>query len=93
MTDQRISHYFHYTDPKKHADRLSRFLAYLAGGHEEWMGCGIDEAHIGRFISSEHYDVFLDLIRKSLIINNIPETSEIHQKFIEALTMLKELVC
>jgi len=56
------------------------------------MGRGLDEAHIGRFISSEHYDVFLDLIRKSLIANNFPETSEIHQKFIEALAMLKELV-
>ena len=71
---------------------MSRFLAYLAGGHEEWMGRGLDEAHIGRFISSEHYDVFLDLIRKSLIVNNFLETSEIHQKFIEALAMLKELV-
>ena len=56
------------------------------------MGCGIDEAHIGRFISSEHYDVFLDLIRKSLIVNSLPETSDIHQKFIEALIMMKELV-
>jgi hypothetical protein len=51
---------------------MSKFLAYLAGGHEEWMGQSIDEAHMGRFITYEHYDVFLDLMRKSLILNGFP---------------------
>jgi len=37
------------------------------------MGQSIDEAHMGRFITSEHYDVFLDLVKKSMIINNITE--------------------
>jgi len=61
---------------------LSKFLAYLAGSHEEWMGQSIDEAHMGRFITSDHYDVFIELIKRSMVINNIPEESETHQKFI-----------
>ena len=57
--DPRLSHFFHYTDIKKHACRIGQFLTYLAGGHEDWVGLSVDMAHAGRFISEEHFDLFM----------------------------------
>lgn len=56
------------------------------------MGQSIDEAHMGRFITSEHYDIFIDLIKKAMIQNNVSEQTEVHQKFLQALMMVKDLV-
>ena len=33
---------------------------------------------MGRFITYEHYDVFLDLMSKSLVINDFPQDGEVH---------------
>ncbi len=51
QNDPKLSHFFHYTNPLTHIDRLSEFLSYLVGGHEEWTGHSIEVVHSGRFIS------------------------------------------
>ena len=56
------------------------------------MGQSIDEAHAGRFITYEHYDLFIELLKRSMIDNGIPESSPVYSKFVDALMMVKNLI-
>jgi hypothetical protein len=47
---------------------------------------------MGRFITDENYDLFLDIMSKSLILNGFPSEYENHKRFIDALIMVRNFV-
>ncbi len=57
--DETLSHFFHYTDSTLFTRRIAHFFAHIGGATEEWIGKPVDEAHHGRFIKHEHFDLFL----------------------------------
>lgn len=92
IKDPRLSHFFSFTGTSKHAHRLAAFLTYLTGGHDEWVGPSIDHAHAGRFISEEHFELFVLYFKQAMVVNKIPDVNSIHDRFVEALMMTKNLI-
>ena len=56
------------------------------------MGISIDMAHVGRFISEEHFDLFMIYFKQALVLNQLPDTNGIHSRFLDAIMMCKNLI-
>lgn len=88
--DPQISPYFHYSDSWLFARRLSHFYAHLAGGSEEWIGKPVEQAHQGRFITNEHFDVLLNHTEHCFRANNVKESCIV--RFMELIEKMRFLI-
>lgn len=88
--DERLSHFFHYTDSTLFTRRIAHFFAHLGGATEEWIGKPVDEAHHGRFIRHEHFDLFLTYTEQALLLNGINDLCI--PRFMELLKRTRPLI-
>ena len=86
----KLTHFFHYSQVQMHFKRLSHYFAFLTGGEEEWIGRSLEDAHRGRFITAEHFRIFIEILQQTLIDVKIPEI--LHERFIFLLQDMRNSV-
>ena len=86
--EPRRTPFFGEGDIIKQSKRFERFLTFLTGGSQVWAGLTMVEAHTGREITGEHFDMFLNTL--SFIVKDIGIEESTIKEFITLLEKLRE---
>ena len=70
--------------------RFAKYLLYALGGGPAYEGRGIYEAHVGRQINDEAFDLFLQYLRETLLDAGV--TPSVVDELIGKLTPLKNQI-
>lgn len=73
INDEKVSHYFRYTDMEKlRKHQISYFMSYALGGPNKYEGATLRESHKGLNISHEHYEIAIKHLNGALRKYNVP---------------------
>ncbi len=64
--DPQLKDHFIKSDKDTQKERMKRYLTYLTGGSSVWTGKSMADAHRGRGIRADHFDLTMKHIMTTL---------------------------
>lgn len=88
FSDERLTPYFTKTDKERQKRMQKEFLTYLTGGSKEYHGKSMKEAHKGRGIEEEHFNIVAGYVKGAMDDLKVPD--DLQTQVMNALSALKD---